>query len=151
MKAELDHIHIVVKDVDKAVAFFELLLGISFTKDMQSKELAKKWHYRSRMASLGTIGIELLQPTSPESLFARFIERRGEGIQAISLKVDDIEDAIKEMQTSNIRLVSTLEHGGLKEAQFHPKDAFGVMIELCQYQAVPGATLAAQSKNTLDF
>jgi len=136
MKVEqIDHIHIVVKDLDKAVEFFESLLGVKFSKEVFLEE----WQFKSRIAPIGPVGIELMQPTSPDSVFAKFIERRGEGLQAISLKVPDIEEAKAEMEARGIRLVSAVEVGRMKEAQFHPKDAYGVLIELCQYQAVhPG-------------
>jgi len=130
MKVEqIDHIHIVVKDLDKAVAFFENLLGVKFGEAVGLEE----WHFKSRVAPIGSVGIELIQPTSSDSVFAKFIERRGEGLQAISLKVPDIEEAKKEMEARKIRLVSTVSAGRLKEAHFHPKDTFGVLFELCEY------------------
>ena len=139
MKVEqIDHIHIAVKDLDKAVAFFEKLFGIKFHHEIVLPE----WGMKSRLAALGAVGIELIQPTSPDSIFAKFIERQGEGVQAVSLKVPDLEEAKSEMKAQGIRLVSTVNLGRIKEAQFHPKDAHGVLIELCEYQPVHGASLA---------
>jgi len=139
MKVEqLDHIHIVVKDLQKAVSFFESLLGVTFDDVIQ----VEGWDAIARMAALGPIGIELIQPTSATSIFAKFIEQRGEGVQALSLKVPDIEEAKAEMQAQGMKLVSDYSMGRIKEAHFHPKDAFGVLFELCEYQAIHGASLA---------
>lgn len=139
MKVEqIDHIHIAVKDLDKAVSFFEKLFGIKFYDEI----LVPEWSMKSRIAALGPVGIELIQPTSPDSVFAKFIERKGEGVQAISFKVPDLEEAKSEMKSQGIRLVSTVNLGRMKEAQFHPKDAHGVLIELCEYQPVHGAYMA---------
>jgi methylmalonyl-CoA epimerase len=135
---QLDHIHIVVRDLQKAVDFFESLLGIKFAGVIQ----VEGWDAISRIAAIGSVGIELIQPTSPQSIFAKFLEQRGEGVQALSLKVPDIEEAKAEMQARGMKLVSDYSMGCIKEAHFHPKDAFGVLIELCQYQAVHGASLA---------
>ena len=143
MKVEqLDHIHIVVKDLQKAVDFFQNLLGVTFDGVIQ----VEGWDAISRLAALGPVGIELIQPTSPTSIFAKFIEQRGEGVQALSLKVPDIEEAKKEMQSMGMKQVSDYSMGRIKEAHFHPKDAFGVLIELCEYQAVHGASLACFEK-----
>lgn len=135
----LDHIHIAVLDLDKAVDFFEKLFDIRFGDEIVIKE----WSARARIASLGPlVGIELIQPTSPQSIFAKFIEKRGQGLQAISLKVRDLEEAKKEMQERGMRLVNSMTVGRVKEAQFHPKDAFGVLIEICEYPSEHPASKA---------
>jgi len=135
---QLDHVHIVVKDMNKSVEFFESIFGIKFSEALH----VEGWDSITRIAALGPVGIEIIQPTSPSSAFARFIEQREEGIQALSFKVPDIEEATAELQARGMKMINTYSMGRLKEAQFHPKDAFGVLIELCQYHAVHGASLA---------
>jgi len=137
MKVEqVDHIHIAVKDMNKAVSFFSDLLGIKFSKEFVSEEMK----IISRLASIGPIGIELIQPTSPDSEIAKFIERRGEGVQAISLKVPDIDEAVTEAEAKGVRAVFKVNFPMLREVEMHPRDAHGVQIELCQYETYhPGA------------
>lgn len=137
MKIEqIDHIHIVVKDMDKAVLLFEDLFSIKFSKEFVSEELKTK----SRLASIGLVGIELIQATSIDSEIAKFVERRGEGVHAISFKVPNIDEAAEEMQAKGVRLILRVELPMLREAEFHPKDTHGVQIELCEYEmAHPGA------------
>ena len=132
---KIDRVHIFVKDLDKAVKVFENIFSTPFSEVRCNKELNLYW----RMAP---IGIELLSPGSADGIVAKFIENRGEGLAGISLKVPDIEEAITEMGSNGIRLIGKYQCGGLKEARFHPKDSFGVMIQLCQYTVPHDAFIA---------
>ncbi|MFC1974032.1 VOC family protein [Chloroflexota bacterium] len=136
MKVErIDHIHIYVKDAKKALQFFSELFSTKFTELGTSEELG----FASYLDSLG---LELVAPTSPDSAVAKAVESRGEGIAAVSFKVPNLEEAAAEMKARGIREVSRTEGPGLKEIQFHPKDCFGVLIELAEYDeehAVTGA------------
>ena len=91
---------------------------------------------------LDPLGLELIQSTSPEGVIAKFIKHRGEGLHAVSFKVPNLDEAIAELQAKGLRLVGRIDLGGIREAQFHPKDSFGVMIELCEYQEEHGAVRA---------
>ncbi len=137
MKVEkIDHIHIAVKDLERATNFFSQVLGSKFSDTI----VVPQEHLISRVDNLG---IEIVESTSSQGSIARFIERRGEGLHAISVKVPDIMEAIAELKSRGIRQVGWVEVGKVREAQFHPKDSFGVMLELCEYQAVnPGAMAA---------
>ncbi len=129
MKVErLDHIHINVKDMDKAVDFFEKVLGIKFMGELSAPQ-GSGWI--ERVGAVGQVGIALTQSTSPDSVIAKAIERRGEGVHAIAFKVSDLKQATKEMQDMGLRMVSWDETGRLRDALFHPKDTHGVLIDLC--------------------
>lgn len=137
MKVEkLDHIHIYVENLEKAKELFGRLLRTSFSPDIVVDELKIR-------TSFSPFGIELIEPTSPDSVVAKAMEKGGEGLYGLSFKVDDLEQAIAELQAEGCRLVGRVEVGGIKEAQFHPKDTCGVMIELCQYEELHGAAQAA--------
>lgn len=139
MKVErLDHIHIYVNDLEKAKGLFSRILGTNFSPTISEEKGLKI------LSSLSPLGIELIQPISPDSAVAKTIERRGEGLAGVSFKVADIEQAITELESQGLRLVGRVEEGNIKEAQFHPRDAFGVMLELCQYEEQHGAFLAAR-------
>ncbi|MFC2000010.1 VOC family protein [Chloroflexota bacterium] len=127
MKVEkLDHVHIHVKDIKKAVQFFENSLGVKFGTIYASEE----WDFKICHAPPGLL---LMQPMSPENPVAQLIESRGEGLAAISLKVPDIEAAIAELQSKGLTLTAKVIDGDVKEAFFDPADSFGVEIELCEY------------------
>ncbi len=132
MKVEkLDHIHIYVKDLDKAMARFEDLLGVKFTGPFM--EFADEWGSKGAFAPPG---IDLEAPTRQDSAVAKVIERSGEGlVGGASFKVADIESSIAELESKGMKLLGRITMGGLKEAWFHPAGAHGVLIELCEYQA----------------
>lgn len=132
---KVDHIHIYVNDLDTAISFWSDVLGTKFTDVVVEEE----WRFKATMEPLG---IELVSPTTPDSVVGRTLKSRGEGLAAISLKVPDIEEATRELEAKGLRVVGRMQHGGLKEVQFHPKDAYGVMIELAEYQEQPGAMTA---------
>lgn len=128
MKVErIDHIAINVRDLSKAEKFFADLLGTSFSRRAASKEL-------DLISSLDPMGIELVEPLTPDGVTAKAIERRGEGLSLLSFKVSNLQDAVAEMKSRGIRLVARIDRTKMKVAIFHPKDTYGVMIELVEYE-----------------
>ena len=76
-----------------------------------------------------------MEPTSPDSAIAKFIEKNGEGIQHMAYRVDDIDEAIAKMKEMGLRMIDEKPRygaGGAKIAFCHPKSTGGVLIELCQ-------------------
>ena len=141
MKVEkIDHVHIFVKDLDKATKLFEEILGTKFAKPHSIEDMDIRF-------TLDPTGLEIVEGISENSPVTKAIERRGEGLAAISLKVPDIEQAITHLTSLGIRLLERIESGKIKEAQFHPKDTFGVMLELCEYEPEHGAYIAVTSDN----
>ena len=132
MKVEkIDHIHIYVRDLDKAVRRFEELLGVEFGEVM-----TEGLEHLGVKGAFALPGLDVSQATSPDSPVARVIERMGEGlVGGVSFKVADIEACIAELESKGMRLVGRIQIGGLKEAWFHPRDAHGLLIELCEYEA----------------
>jgi methylmalonyl-CoA epimerase len=128
MKVEkIDHVAIRVRDLGKATKFFSDLLGTEFSEIGESEEL----DIRSVMDPLG---IEIVEPLTPDGVTARAIKQRGEGLVLISLKVSDLEEGLAETKAQGIEVVSRTEHSGRKLAVLHPRDTYGVMIELIEYR-----------------
>ena len=79
--------------------------------------------------------LELLESTSPDGPIARFIEKNGEGIQHIAIRVDDIDAALAELKEKGVRLIDQTPRygaGGARIAFLHPKATHGVLLELCE-------------------
>jgi len=128
MKIEkIDHVAILVKDLNKAEKFFSDLFEMKFSKLGEVEEVDA----RSMMESSG---IEILEPLTPDGPTAKTLERRGEGLTLISLKVPNLDEAMAEMKARGIRLVAE-RHEDVRLAIYHPKDTYGVMIELIEYDA----------------
>ena len=84
---------------------------------------------------LGESRIELLQSTTPDGPVAKFIEKRGQGIQHIAIGVDNIENELAELSEKGVRLIDEkprIGAGGAKIAFVHPKSTRGVLLEICQ-------------------
>jgi methylmalonyl-CoA/ethylmalonyl-CoA epimerase len=139
MKVEkIDHIAIFVKDLEKATKFFTDVLGTEFTEPTEVEQFGF-------INTFEPLGVELVQPVSADSGIAKTIERKGEGVALIGLKVPNIDEAIAEAQSLGLKLISKRETGHLKTAQFHPKDSFGVFIELLEYKVKHPIYLARQA------
>jgi lactoylglutathione lyase/methylmalonyl-CoA/ethylmalonyl-CoA epimerase len=81
------------------------------------------------------VNLELVQATSEDSAIAKFIEKRGEGIQHIALRVDDIEKALRELEEKGVTLIDKSPRMGAHDSKIaflHPKSANGVLLELVQ-------------------
>lgn len=137
MKIEkIDHIGILVKDVGKAEKFFDDLFEMKFVALGEIKEMDAR-------SMIESSGVEIFEPLLPDGASARTLKSRGEGLSLLSLKVANLDEAMAEMKSRGIRLVGQMEHGKMKAAIYHPKDAYGVMIELIEYETEHGVVTAA--------
>ncbi len=126
----IDHLGIAVRDLQQARSFYELV-------GMQAgpEEIIEHEQVRTVMIPAGESRIELLEPTSPDSVIGRFIDRRGEGMHHVALHVDDIADVFAEMKGAGMRLVSDelkIGAGGHLYFFVHPSCTGGVLVEICQ-------------------
>lgn len=130
MKAErLDRIYVYVRDLKKAVKFFGELFETDFSEPKELKEVDMR-------VSMSPLGIALVEPLSPNGVVARTIEKRGEGVAIVAFKVPNLDEAVAEMESQGVRLAQKFSlpgAGKVKGAVYHPKDAFGVMIDLNEY------------------
>ncbi len=129
--AGVDHIGIAVKSMDEALKLWEEVLGIKCT----GREEVEEQKVVTAFLPLGDTEIELLEPTSPESPVSKFMEKRGEGIHHLALRVENIEAALEELKGKGIRLIDEKPRcgaGGAKIAFIHPKAAGGVLLELSE-------------------
>lgn len=127
----VDHIGIAVNNLDETVKFYEETLGIKCT----GTEVVEEQKVRVAFMPLGDCELEFLESTAPDGPIARFIEKNGEGIQHIALRVDNIEEALKEMEEKGIRMIDTQPRygaGNAKIAFMHPKATKGILLELSQ-------------------
>jgi methylmalonyl-CoA/ethylmalonyl-CoA epimerase len=126
---KIDHIAIVVPDIDEALVFWRDALGLelSHTEDMPTQE--------SLIAFLptGDSEIELVKPTTDTSGIARYLAKRGPGMHHICLEVEDMEVVLARLKEKGIKLINeepTIGAGGKKIAFIHPKSTGGVLVEL---------------------
>ncbi len=131
MLKKIDHIGIAVKNLDEALKFYEEKLGLKAT----GTEVVEEQKVRIAFLPLGESKLELLESTDPEGPVAKFIESRGEGVQHIALRVDNVEEKVKELEEQGVRLIDKTPRygaGGARIAFLHPKSTYGILLELCQ-------------------
>jgi methylmalonyl-CoA/ethylmalonyl-CoA epimerase len=131
MIIRLEHIGIAVKDMDKANALFESLLGEPHYKI----EEVESEHVKTSFFQTGESKIELLEATAPESAIAKYVEKRGEGIHHLAFEVEDIREAMNTMRERGFQLLNEEPKRGADNKLIcfvHPKSANGVLVELCQ-------------------
>lgn len=130
MIKKIDHIGVAVKSIDEVAKVYGDM-GL----EVKGVEVVEQQKVKVAFIPIGESNVELLEATSPESAIAKFIEQRGEGIQHIALRVDNIEAELAKLKAKGVRLIDetprTGAHGA-KIAFLHPKSTRGVLIELCE-------------------
>jgi len=130
MIQKISHIGIAVKNIDEVLPYYEKSLGMKCT----AREEVASQKVKVAFFPVGDTRIELLEPTSPESPIAKFLEQKGEGIHHIAFDTDNIEDQLKNAKESGVRLINETPipgAHGMQVAFLHPKSTFGVLTELC--------------------
>jgi methylmalonyl-CoA epimerase len=128
---KIDHIGIVVRDIEQALKVYETALGLPL------QEIAEVPEQQVSVAFLpiGESNLELVQPTTQDSGIARFLEKRGEGIHHICIEVSDIEQALAQLSEHDVQLIDQEPRKGALGliAFIHPKAMHGVLIELVEH------------------
>ncbi|SRR5699024_2911658 len=129
----IDHLGIAVASLDQAIPFYRDLLGLAYL----GQEEVDSEQVRVAFFRLGEVKVELLEPLSSNSPIARFIEKKGEGIHHVALKVEGIENELQQLSKAGIRLINQKPKSGAngaKVAFIHPKSTLGVLYELVEPQ-----------------
>ena len=127
----IDHIGIAVNSIDEALKFWEGSLGIKST----GRETVEDQKVTTAFLPIKDSELELLEATSPESPIAKFIEKKGEGIHHIAIRVDNLEEALAEAKAKGLKLIDETPRrgaGGAMIAFIHPKATGGILLELSQ-------------------
>ncbi len=127
----LAHIGIAVRSIPEALPFWTERMGFRHTDTVELESMK----LRIAFVVAGACELELLEPTSPDSAVAKFLEHRGEGIHHLSFTVDDIERALEEAGALGLELIDRTPRDGshhTRIAFLHPRAAHGVLVELCQ-------------------
>lgn len=127
----IDHLGIAVNSIDEGKNFWTDVLGLAVT-DTDTVEAQKT---TTAFLPVGESEVELLESTTEDGPVAKFIEKKGQGIQHIAFAVENIEEALQELKDKGIQLIDQeprIGAGGAKIAFLHPKATNGVLVELCQ-------------------
>lgn len=128
---KVDHIGIAVKDLDETLKFYTEALGL----EVQGTETVEEQKVKVAFLPVGDTEVELLESTSPDGPIARYIDKKGEGVQHVAFRVENIEEAIAHMKEKGFRMIDEKPRygaGGAKIAFMHPKSSHGVLVELSE-------------------
>ena len=128
---KIDHLGIAVKSINEGKKFWGDLLGL-WLEESEAMDAEK---LITTFFPIGESEIELLESTDPEGPIGRFLEKRGEGIHHVAFRVENIEEALKELKEKGIRLIDETPRAGARGAKIaflHPKSTNGVLVELCE-------------------
>jgi len=129
MIKRIDHIAIIVEEIDTALEFWRDTLGLelSHVEDVPDQEAMVAF------LPTGLSELELVKPTTEDSGIARFLQKHGPGVHHICFEVDDIEQTLSTLREKKIHLINEIPEfgtGGKKIAFIHPESTHGVLVEL---------------------
>ena len=128
---KIDHLGIAVNSIDEGKNLWTDILGLEF----EGSETVEEQKVTTAFFPCGESEVELLESTAPDGPIAKYLEKKGQGIQHIAFRVADIEAALAELKEKGVKLIDQkprIGAGGAKIAFLHPKATMGVLVELCQ-------------------
>ncbi|MEJ2780321.1 methylmalonyl-CoA epimerase [Stygiolobus sp. CP850M] len=132
----IDHIGVVVEDIDKAIKFYTTTLGMKLVHREDLLDRGIKVAFLT--GTNGETAVELLEPINHEDMnntVAKFLKTKGPGLHHLAVKVENIEKSLKELESNGLQLVDKIPRPGARGhlvAFIHPKSVMGVLLELVQ-------------------
>ncbi len=125
---KINHIGIVVADIDEALKFWRDAMGI----EMHHREDVPSQKAQVAFLPIGDTEVELVQPTAEDTGAGKFLQERGGGMHHLCFEVDSINEKLSELKTKGVRLINEepIDLPGRKMAFIHPKSTGGVLVEL---------------------
>jgi len=127
----IDHVGIAVKSIEQAGKFYTEILGLK----IQDIENVADQKVNVAFLPITDSELELLESTEPDGPVSKYIDARGQGVQHIAFRVENIEEALEELKSKGVRLIDQTPRngaGGARIAFIHPKETNGVLVEICE-------------------
>ncbi|MDD5747948.1 MAG: VOC family protein [Actinomycetota bacterium] len=129
----LDHVGIAVSDKESACRFFTEVIGAKIV--VEEDWTFKDQHFSWTSLKVGGHGmLEIISSKDPFNFINRFIEKHGEGLHHLTFQVENLEEAIRELDSKGIKVIDVnVQNPYWKEAYIKPSDSFGVLIQLAEF------------------
>jgi methylmalonyl-CoA/ethylmalonyl-CoA epimerase len=127
----IDHIGVAVSSIDESIRLYT----DSFQMPEQHRETVESQGVKAVLLEIGDGHVELIEPLSPDSGVAKFIERKGEGLHHVAYQTDDIDAALRQVRAAGLRLIDEEPRAGIRGSRvafLHPKATGGVLTELVE-------------------
>jgi len=143
------HASIVVKDMEKAIKYFEVLdvgpfppfiggPGMAFSgKTVKEKQVDYDMDLRLAKGDLGGVGFEIIQPLKGDTVYTEFLQKKGEGVHHLAFGVEDFDAEVEDMKKRGFKIVQTGALGNVRWAYFDTDKLGGMLIELCETPKKP--------------
>ena len=132
----IDHVGIAVADLDATIKWYHDHLGmIVLHEEVNEEQGVREAMLSVRGAPVGSAQIQLMAPLDETSTIAKFLDKRGPGLQQLAYRVSDIDSLTERLREQGVRLLYDAPRRGTADSRInfiHPKDAGGVLIELVQ-------------------
>ena len=132
MFGRIDHIGVVVDDLDEAVQLYSQ----GFAMPESHRETVEDFGVEAVLLDVGDAHIELLRPLTGDSGIGRFLEKNGPGMHHVAYLTDDIDATLQKVRESGLRLIDEEPRRGIRDTRvafLHPKSTGGVLTELVQH------------------
>lgn len=130
----IDHIGVAVESLAESLKVYEGILGL----ELHGTETVAEQKVTTAFLPVGATEVELLESTDPEGPIGKFIAAKGQGMQHIAFRVENLDEALAELKAKGVRLIDEVARygaGGARIAFIHPKATNGVLVELCERRA----------------
>ncbi|MBO6523311.1 MAG: methylmalonyl-CoA epimerase [Balneolaceae bacterium] len=127
----IDHIGIAVRDLESAISTYETILNSTCNK----REIVESEKVETAFFETGESKVELLGATSSDSVIAKYVEKKGEGLHHVAFEVENIRAELERLREEGFTVLNEQPKKGADNklvAFIHPKDNCGVLVELCQ-------------------
>ncbi len=132
----IDHVGIAVPDLDAAITWYHDTLGMILVhEEINAEQGVREAMLAVRGAPAGSAQIQLMAPLDDTCTIAKFIDKRGPGIQQLACRVSDLDALSAQLRDSGVRLLYDAPRRGTAGSRInfiHPKDAGGVLVELVE-------------------
>lgn len=130
MLRKLDHVGLVVKDTDEALALLSRLFGFEATESRAEPGAG----FKSTIVSSSDVTFELIEPVGPQGMIQKFVEKRGGGLHHVSIQVSDLQEEMKRLKELGVQFSSDQPAlvDGTKVVFIHPRSMNGLLVELIQ-------------------
>ena len=128
---KIDHLGIAVSSIDSGKKFWQDIMGL----ELEGTETVEEQKVTTAFMPVGESEVELLESTSPDGPVAKYIEKKGVGLQHVAFRVENIDEALAELKEKGVKLIDQTPRngaGGARIAFLHPKATGGILVELCE-------------------
>jgi methylmalonyl-CoA/ethylmalonyl-CoA epimerase len=127
----IDHVGVVVADLDDAIARYERGFGMV----VSHRETIESQGVEAVLLDVGPSHVELLAPLREETAVGRFLARRGPGLHHVAYRVDDVDAALAKLRADGVDLIDAEPRGGIRGSRIafiHPRSTGGVLTEIVE-------------------